>query len=140
MVDLQDAYGVGGGWDLPVPGLAIAGDIRHVTERFASQPDFASWGARVHQSYSHSWAVGTSTDKRTFIFAESVELIPLFESSDAFQSRTLVQFILPVIAKPLVNMNIPIVFGSDYMRNASPGFKPHYWKTTIGVEFTFGPE
>jgi hypothetical protein len=128
-LDLQQAYGVGAAYDLPaVRGLAVAADVRRVHEQFATQPDFSSWALRVHQSYSHVWS------PRDVRFAESIELTPMFDSTEAFQARTLFRLVLPV-AKSL---SVPVAFGSDHVGNPSPGFKKHYWKSTIGVEFNFG--
>jgi hypothetical protein len=135
---VQQAYGVGVARDHigGIPGLAIAVDVRHVQESFDSQPDFASWAARVHQSYSHSWVIGPAGATRVFLLGESLELIPMFKSAAAFQARSLVSIALPITG----TLSVPIAFGSDYLGNASFGFKPLYWKTTIGLQWTFGPK
>jgi hypothetical protein len=137
-LDLQQAYGLGVARDGVdgIPGLALAADIRHVEESFNSQSDFSSWAARVHQSYARSWVAGPGGATRVFVFAESFELMPMFSSADALQARSLVRFALPVTAA----LSVPISVGADYLGNASPGFKRLYWKSTIGVEWNFGPE
>jgi hypothetical protein len=133
----EQAYGVGVAYDVrALPGLAVALDVRHINEHFGGGERFTSWALRFQQSYSKTWPVGPPEAVRTFLLAESVELTPAFRSVNALQARTLVTFALPLSDR----LAVPITFGSDYLRNAALNSKPHYWKTTIGVAYTYGPQ
>jgi hypothetical protein len=135
-LELEQAYGVGLMYDVrQVPGLAVSADLRYIHEQFGAQDDFSSWAIRMHQSYSHTWTVAAGTPgERIFTFGQSVEITPAFESADALQMRTGLSFGIPLVS----NWSMPIAFGSEYMRNVSDRFKRHYWKTSIGVTYTFG--
>jgi hypothetical protein len=137
-VDLQQAYGVGVSHDNlgGIAHLAIAADLRHVQQHFGSQPDFSSWAVRVNQSYLYNWKVGKPGASRDFSFSETIEGTPMLASADATQARSLIKFGLPVTAA----LSVPISLSADYLGNASAGFKRIYWKTTVGVEWTFGPK
>lgn len=131
-LDRQLSAGAGAAWNsvAGVDGLALAADLRYISQQFGSQGNFESWGARVHQSYTKVWIAG---GERQIVFTESVELLPAFRASRARQVRSGLRLVLPISASFLV----PISLNSDYMGNASTGFKTHYWRTTVGVEWTF---
>ena len=132
----EQAYGLGAAYDLEaVPGLAVAADIRYLKEVFDGQSSFSSWAVRVHSSYSHTWVVGPDSAPRFLYFAVSAEVIPAFESADALQARWLVRLGSPDPEQPRA---LEGDFGSDYMKNVPPAFKPHYWRSNVGLTWNFG--
>jgi len=133
-LDTERVFGAGVSYDVrTVPGLSVSADLRYIDERFETQPNFSSWGMGLRQSYDTQWKVGTAPSERIFRFSEAVDIIPAFESNDALQMKAVVILAIPIVN----NWAMPITYGSDYMRNVPPGFKPHYWKTTFGVTYTF---
>jgi hypothetical protein len=130
---LQKSYGAG--LSIAVPALsqlAVSGDVRHIDQAFGSVPPFASWAGRVHQSLSHRWTVGTN--KLPFTVGETVEVILPFETAQALQTHAGVEFIIPVVK----SLSIPLVYATDYVRNAPPGFRPRYWKSSVQIRYAFG--
>jgi hypothetical protein len=130
---LQKSYGAG--LSIAVPALsqlAVSGDVRHIDQAFGSVPPFSSWAGRVHQSLSHRWTVGMN--KLPFTVGETVEVILPFETAQALQTHAGVEFIIPVVK----SLSIPLVYATDYVRNAPPGFRPRYWKSSVQIRSAFG--
>jgi hypothetical protein len=91
------------GYDIPkAPWLALAADLRHVSQDFGSQGrlcivrDPHSSDLLAHVDGQDQNKDGTVTE-RYFGFVQSLELIPMFKSADAFQSRPLVRFVLLIV-------------------------------------------
>ena len=140
---LEQAYGAGAAYDVPaVSGLEVGADIRHITERFDGDVEYSSVAARVNETYSHAWKIGSGTDARAYLFTEAVEVVPAFQSSDttsaseALQARAMVTLQLPLTA----SLSVPVGFAMDYLRNVPAVNKARYWQSTVGVSFTFGPK
>lgn len=119
--------------DLVRHPLTIGVDLRHVSQTFRGQGPFASLAVRLFETYTHQWPIGQQRD-RIIVLTESVEVTPAFESVDALRLRALVKLLLPLVP----NWGTTVGYGSDYMENAAPSFKQHYWKVDFGFQYSFG--
>jgi len=136
-LDSQYSYAVGVHYDIPhSTGFAIDSDLRHESQDFVHQPDFASWALRFHESYSHSWILDPGTPCsctfRALAVAQTFEIIPAFEAKAALQRRVSASIALPVTTR----VGVTIAGGNDYFRNVSPTFSPNYWKLTCSITYS----
>ena len=108
----------------------LGADLRHISQRFETQAPFEAMATRIFESYTKVWPVGD----RAFSLTEVLEITPVFGAEDALQGRALIRLQLPIVKGWTTNLSV----GMDYMGNAPPTHKQRYWKTDLGIQYSFG--
>ncbi len=124
---LGQIYGAGASYE--TGNLVVAGALVGITQRFYSPgAPFTSAGARVFESYSY--VLGSSK----IVFAESLEVVPAFDSAKAVQSRGVAKLKIPIGAR----LELDPQYADDYLRNAPPNHRQNYTRLSLSLDFKLG--
>ena len=112
--------------------LVIGGDLRYIHEDFGQlAPHFSSAAAGIR--VDDSFHLGPP-DKMRLIFNQHIEIVPAFKSAKALQARAQSTLSLPLTPR----LSLSLQFIDFYVRNAPPGYKQNYSKTSLSFGYVLG--
>ena len=130
---LQQVYGAGLG--KAFGALELHADLRFIGEHFLPPaapsspiPSRGLVGTGLSERYDLSLASLMAGAKLT----ETLEFVPVFNISDAWQAHGIVEISLPFTKQ----LSFVVSAFDNYVQNAPPTFRKNYFKTTIGFQYS----